>query len=209
MSNRFPNSFVLLFCLLILFALASYIIPAGSYDRIIDSETGVTYVLPGSYQRIAKTPVAIFDIFKAIPAGMVDASDIIIFVLITGGSFGIIQATGTINRLISAVSRRFIRRERLLIAIIMGIFSLAGAIFGFAEEVLPLYIFIIPLALAMGFDTITGTSLILVGTGAGFAAGFLNPFTTGIAQGVAELPLFSGIVFRLITYLLLVGASVL
>lgn len=209
MKDRFPNSFVLLFYLLIFFALASYIIPAGVYERVIDPATGVTYVIPGSYQRIDKSPVAIFDIFKAIPAGMVDASDIIIFVLITGGSFGIIQATGTINRLISAVTRRFIRRERLLVALVMFIFSLAGAIFGSAEEVLPLYIVIIPLAISLGFDSITGTALVLVGTGSGFAAGFLNPFTTGIAQGVAELPLFSGMLFRLICYVLLLGSAIL
>ncbi|MTI96473.1 MAG: YfcC family protein [Firmicutes bacterium] len=206
--NRFPNSFVLLFYLLLLFALATYLVPAGTYERQIDPETGVTYVIPDSYSRQVNTPVSFFDVFKAIPAGMMNAGNIIVFVLITGGSFGIIQATGTINRTISSVARRFSNREKALIPIIMFVFSLAGAIFGFAEEVLPLYIFFISLAITVGFDTITGTAMILVGTGAGFAAGFLNPFTTGIAQNISELPLFSGLALRLICYVLLLGSAI-
>jgi uncharacterized ion transporter superfamily protein YfcC len=101
------------------------------------------------------------------------------------------------------------KKEKRLIPIIMILFSLAGAVFGTAEEALPLYPIFIALALALGFDRITGVALVLLGTGAGFVAGFLNPFTVGIAQEISELPLFSGIGFRIIAYFIFVATAII
>ena len=100
-------------------------------------------------------------------------------------------------------------REKLIIPILMIVFSLAGAILGSAEELLPFYPIVISLALALEFDTITGTSIVLLGAGAGFAGAFLNPFTVGIAQGIAGLPLFSGLWFRVVAYLLILGVAII
>jgi len=209
MKAKLPNTYVLLFLIMIFLGLASYIIPAGNFERQLDTATGITYVVPESYKEINRTPVSLFDLFKAIPEGMMQASDIIIFVLLTGGSFGIINATGVINTLIGNVVKVYMGKEKKIIPIVMIMFSLAGAVFGTAEEALPLYPMFITLALALGFDNITGVAMVLIGTGAGFVAGFLNPFTTGIAQSVSGLPLFSGMSLRIIAYIIFVSTSII
>lgn len=208
MKFRIPNSYVLLFGIIVILGFLSYIIPAGRYQRQLDPEMGFEYVVADSYVEIDRTPVTLFDLFKAIPAGMMDASDIIIFVLIAGGSFGIIQATGTVNYGIASVVKRFSGKEKKVIILVMVILSLAGAIFGTAEEALVLYPMLISLSIALGFDRMTGVAMGLLGTGSGFVAGFLNPFTTGVAQQIVELPLFSGIVFRMLAYILFVSTSI-
>ncbi|WP_026894477.1 YfcC family protein [Clostridiisalibacter paucivorans] len=209
MKGKIPNSYVLLFFIIIILGLASYVIPAGNFARQIDVDTGISYVIPDSYRLVERTPVSIFDLFKAIPDGMIQAGDIIIFVLITGGSFGIIQATGTINAIISNVVKKYVGKEKKVIPIVMIIFSIAGAVFGTAEEALPLYPMLVALSLALGFDRMTGVAMGLLGAGAGFVAGFLNPFTTGIAQGVSELPLFSGMFLRGIAYVIFLSTAII
>lgn len=209
MFKRIPNSYVLLFYIIIFLGIASYIIPAGIYDREIDKLTGINYVVPNSYHAIENTPVSIFDIFKAIPDGMMGASDIIIFVLMVGGCLGIIQATGTTDALIISLAKKYDGNEKTIIILIMTLFSLSGSVLGTAEEALPLYPIIISLSLTMGFDKLTGVAMVLLGTGAGFAAGVLNPFTTGIAQSVSELPLFSGIGLRIIAHIIFLSSAII
>jgi len=206
--KKIPGSYVLLFYIIVVLGIASYFIPAGTYDREIDTDKGISYVVPDSYKSVENTPVSIFDIFKSIPEGMMEASDIIIFVLIIGGAFGVIQSTGTTDALIGNLVRKSLGNEKTIVAIIMTLFSLSGALFGTAEEALPFYPLIICFSLAMGYDKITGVAMVLLGTGTGFAAGFLNPFTTGIAQNVSELPLYSGIVLRVITNVIFLGTSI-
>jgi uncharacterized ion transporter superfamily protein YfcC len=209
MKLRLPDSYVLIIVIIVVLGLSSFFIPSGSFDRYVDAESGITYVIPESYRVIEKTYISLFDFVKAIPEGMMQASNIIIFVLLTGGSFGIINATGTINTVVNKMVQIYGKKEKRLIPIIMILFSLAGAVFGTAEEALPLYPIFIALALALGFDRITGVALVLLGTGAGFVAGFLNPFTVGIAQEISELPLFSGIGFRIIAYFIFVATAII
>ena len=154
-------------------------------------------------------PVSPFGLFESIPKGMVQAGLIIFFVLMIGGAFGIIQSTGTIDAGIGTVVKAMAGKEKLIIPIVMFIFSLAGAILGIAEEVLPFYPIMIALALALGFDSITGTAMVLLGAGAGFAGAFANPFTIGIAQGISGLPLFSGFAFRVVTYVIILGVTII
>jgi len=209
MSKRIPNTYVLLFLIIILIGIMSYIIPSGSFDRYIDSETGISYVVPNSYEQMPKSYLSVFKIFESIPEGMMQAGNIIIFVLIAGGSFGIIQSTGTINRIIENIVVRYGGKEKKIIPLVMIIFSLAGAVFGTAEEALPFYPLFISLSLALGFDRLTGVAMVLLGTGSGFVAGFLNPFTTGIAQNISQLPLFSGMYLRIIAYIVFVSTSII
>ncbi|MBS4535774.1 YfcC family protein [Clostridium sp. D2Q-14] len=209
MTNRIPNSYVLLFIIIIIMGLMSYIIPSGTYERYIDEETGITYVVPDSYTRTEKSSLSVFDIFNSIPEGMMQSGNIIVFVLIAGGSLGIINATGTINRIIKDIVIRYKGKEKNVIPLIMIAFSLAGTVFGTAEEALPFYTMIISLSLALGFDKLTGVVMILLGTGSGFVAGVLNPFTTGIAQNVSELPLFSGISIRIISYVVFLSTAII
>jgi len=205
---KVPHTYVLLFMVIIVCAIASYIVPAGVYDRVKDPDTGRTIVDPGSFHRVDQTPVGIFDIFLAIPKGMKAASEIIFFIFIVGGAFGIIQATGFVEAAIGRAVLSLEGKEKLLIPLTMAIFSIGGATFGMAEETLVFVPIGIALARALGFDTITGTAMVALGAASGFTGGWMNPFTVGVAQGIAHLPLFSGFGFRFIAYLVILGTAI-
>lgn len=209
MKRRHLDTYVVLLLIILFTALASFFIPSGVYQRYVDGATGIEYVVPDSFILIEKVNLSLLDFMKVIPDGMMQASEIIIFVLIAGGSLGIINATGTINGFISMVSSKFKRHGSCTILLLMICFSLSGAIFGTAEEALPLYPIVMVLALSLGYDKITGVSIVLLGTGVGFVSGFLNPFTVGIAQKISGLPLFSGMTYRLLVYILFLTVTIL
>ncbi|ACB85425.1 YfcC family protein [Natranaerobius thermophilus] len=208
MKIKVPHTYVLLFVIICITAALTYVIPAGEFQREIDPETDREIVIPGSYETVESDPISPFGIFESIHQGMDEVGFIIFFVLIIGGSFKMIRATGTIDATIGAIVKKAAGKEKLVIPIIMFVFSLAGAVFGMAEELLPFYPIIIALSIALGFDTITGVAMVLLGAGAGFAGAFMNPFTVGIAQGIAGLPLFSGFAFRLIAYVVILGIAI-
>ena len=205
---RIPHTYALLFFVIILVTALTYVMPAGEFDRAEDAATGRIFVVSGSFHEVESNPISFFDMFKAIPKGMEKAGYIIFFVFMIGGAFGIINSTGAINSGIGKVVNSMKGREKLVIPVVMIIFSLAGAILGAAEEMLPFYPIVISLAIALGFDSMTGTAMVLIGAGSGFAGAFLNPFTIGISQGIAGLPLFSGIGFRLVAYVIIVTITI-
>lgn len=209
MKLKIPDTYTLIFVIILILGLASNFIPAGNYERHIDSITGIEYVVPGSYETVEKTIVSPFKVFEAIPQGIIEAADIIAFVFITGGSLGIIQSTGIVNALLGVMLRKYSGKEKMIIPIVMILFSLDGAITGAAEELLPFCPIFVVLAVRLGYDSITGLAMVLIGAIAGFATGFLNPFTTGIAQGFAKLPLFSGIIYRLICYVIIITVTII
>ena len=209
MKFKIPHTYVLLFILIVIVAVLTHVIPAGVYDRAEDPETGRIFVVPDSYHEVERSPVGFFGIFKAIPTAMTEVGYIIFFVLLIGGAFGMINGTGAINAGIGSIVQKSSGSGKVMIPVVMFVFSLAGAILGSAEEMLPFYPIIISLALALGFDSIVGTALVLVGAGAGFAGAFLNPFTIGIAQGISGLPYPSGAWLRLIAYAVLLIASII
>ncbi|MCM3674498.1 C4-dicarboxylate ABC transporter permease [Peribacillus simplex] len=206
-KERKINVFVLLLCILAIATLFTYILPAGEYSRI--EADGRTTVDANSFKWIESAPVELFDMIKAIHTGMVEAGNIIFFLLIIGGFFGVLRATGTVDVLIATMARKLATREKLLIPVVMLFFAVGGSLMGMAEETLAYLPLIIPLALALGFDTITGTAIVIVGALSGFTTAIMNPFTVGLAQGIAELPMFSGIGLRLILFIIVYLVSVL
>src|SRR5699024_3870900 len=122
------------------------------------------------------------------------------FIFIVGGAFGIVNATRAIEVGLSTVAKKMSGRELLIIPAVMTLFALGGATFGMAEETIPFILILVPLALKLGFDSMVGVAMVLVGVYEGFTAAFLNPFTVGVAQGIVELPLFSGMGFRMIVW---------
>lgn len=206
-KERKINVFVLLLCILAIATLFTYIFPAGEYARI--EADGRTTVDASSFKWIESAPVGMFDMIKAIHTGMVEAGNIIFFLLIIGGFFGVLRATGTVDVLIATMARKLATREKLLIPVVMLFFAVGGSLMGMAEETLAYLPLIIPLALALGFDTITGTAIVIVGALSGFTTAIMNPFTVGLAQGIAELPMFSGIGLRLILFFIVYIVSVL
>ncbi|MCM2532817.1 C4-dicarboxylate ABC transporter permease [Neobacillus pocheonensis] len=205
--ERKVNIFVLLFCILAIATLLTYILPAGEYTQI--QANGRTTINPDSFKWIKSAPVGLFDMIKAVHTGMVEAGNIIFFILIIGGFFGVLRATGTIDALIATMARKLSKREKLLIPVVMLVFAVGGSLMGMAEETLAYVPLVIPLALALGFDTITGTAIVIVGALSGFTTAIMNPFTVGIAQGIAELPMFSGMGFRLVLFVIVYPVSVL
>lgn len=209
MKINIPHSYVLIFIILIIVSLMTYFVPAGEYERIVDFQNGIERVDPASFHLIESSPVSFFEFFKGIYEGMIDSANIIFFVLIIAGVFNIIMATGIINQGINALLKYFKGKEKFIIPILIFVFSLAGAVLGVSEEILPFYPMLISLAVLVGFDNITGTAIGLLGVTSGFAAGFLNPFTVAIAQDIAELPLFSGFTYRVIIYIIFVGTAII
>lgn len=205
---EFPHVFIILFGLIVLVALTTYIIPAGEYDRVENAD-GRTVVVDGTYHLVESNPTSFFGIFKAVHEGMVQGSSIIFFILIVGGAFGILSKTNAIEGTLGSLSRKMAGKEIYLIPVIMIFFALAGATFGMAEETIPFILILVPLAIRMGFDSMVGTAIVFVGAYTGFGAAFLNPFTVGVAQGIAELPLFSGLGVRIIVWVLFVTISII
>ena len=213
---RAPDTTLILFGIIVLAAVLTWIVPPGQFARTEIEVEGVgtrEVVVPGSYERIERTgegagarlvhTVAL--VFQAPILGFIDddAAPIIAFVLLVGGAFAVLTATGAVDaalrRTIHAAGRsRAV--DALLIPLFMALFSLGGAVFGMSEETIPFVLIFVPLALALGYDAITGAAIPFLGGAAGFAAATLNPFTVGVAQGIAGVPLFSGFGFRAVLW---------
>jgi uncharacterized ion transporter superfamily protein YfcC len=203
---RVPHTFVLLFALIAVAAIATHIIPAGSYDRI--DQEGRQLVVPGSWHRVPSNPAGPGEVFLAFPRGLVEAAPIVIYIFLIGGAFGVVNATGAIEAGIALVVRAARGRGLWALALLMVLFSVGGGTIGLAEETLPFLPALVLLARRLGYDAVTGCAVALVGAGAGFAGAFLNPFTVGVAQGIAGLPLFSGMGYRLVVWLVVTALAV-
>ncbi|MBS5549426.1 MAG: YfcC family protein [Oscillospiraceae bacterium] len=205
-----PDAYVMLFILALVFAILSYIVPPGEYARITDEATGRTVVDPTSFQYLeSKTPISVFSFFKAFFTAFTSMADMIFFTLIISGAFQIIRATGAIDAGIAALTRKVRGVEIVAIPILVICFSLFGCFMGSAEEMLPFYPMVISLCLALGFDSLTGVAIVLCGAGAGFAGAMMNPFTIGVAHGIAGLPAFSGLGYRAVIYVTMVIATII
>ena len=209
---RAPDTALVIFSIVVAAAILTWIVPPGTYDRAEMTVPGVgarEVVVPGTFQTVEREARGVFGalvhstgmVFKAPILGFTDpeVAPIIAFVLLIGGAFAVLQRTGAVDaalrRLVQA-SRASRTLELLLLPVFMTLFSLGGAVFGMAEETVPFVLIFVPLALALGYDSITGAAIPFVGSAAGFAAAFFNPFTVGVAQGIAGLPPFSGAGFR-------------
>ena len=200
------NAFVLLFVVLIIMAAFSYFLPAGQYDReIVD---GREVVVQGTYEMVERTPVGLFDLFTSIHEGLVEAAPIVFYIIIIGGMVNIMNSTGALNGLLSITAEKLAKRRLAFIAILMLLFALGGSFIGMAEESLMYLPIIIPFALALGFDVFTGCAIVLMGMSIGFTTAIMNPFTIGIAQSVAELPMFSGLALRIGLFIVFYIAAV-
>lgn len=193
---KVPHTYVIIFAFIIVAAILTHIIPAGQYDRY-ENSSGTTVVDAESYRVVEGNPAGFMDIFEAIPSGLTAQASLVFFVLIVGGAFQIMTGTGAIDTLITKMAQKLVGKEFLLIPIFVITFSAASAVMGITNECLVFVPIGIMIARKMGYDTIVGTAMVTMGTAAGFNAGPLNPWNVGIAQGIAELPLYSGFGLRL------------
>lgn len=206
-DKKLPDAYVILFGILIIAALLTYIIPAGTFERQ-EAENGASIIVPNSYQTIEQQPVNVVDIFRSIQDGMIGGAGLIFLVLIIGGAFAVIEKTGAINAIILKTIDKTRNKEWLLIIMVAALFSVFGGLGIIVNAVIAFIPIGIILARAMKMDAIVGISIIYLGAYSGFAVGFLDPATTGFAQQIAELPLFSGLGFRLVIYATVVIATI-
>lgn len=209
--KRIPHTFTIVFALIVLAAVMTWFIPAGEFLR--ETVNGREVVVNDSFHYVDHAPQT-WQIFSALFNGFVDKADIIIFILMVGGAFWILNNSHAIDvgvmsflRRIRLLSRyKLIQKlgvENIIITLVMIMFSLFGAIFGMSEETIAFVVVFIPLAIQMGYDSIVGVCMCYVAAHVGFAGAMLNPFTIGIAQGIADLPLFSGFEYRVFCWAVL------
>jgi len=206
-SFKLPHTLVLIYLIVLIMYALTWVVPSGSFQRVEKSVEGTVrqVTVPGTFTYSAKKAVSPSILLTAPVRGFQDGVLIIAFLFIIGGAFAVIQETGTIDLAIRRLAAGFARRPALrglVIPVIMTVFSLAGSIFGMCEETIPFIMVFIPLAMSMGYDSIVGVAIPFLGAAAGFAAAFFNPFTVGIAQGLSDLPLYSGLTYRLISWVL-------
>lgn len=211
MKLRFPHTYVIIFSLIILSAVLTWLLPGGDYVEEIKVVDG-NEVKQLVFQPVDSQPQT-WQVFAAMFKGFDRQAGIIVFILMIGGAFWIMNSTKALDvgiisfiRATRGLERFWIFRkigvDNVVIVLIMLMFSLFGAIFGMSEETIAFVIILVPLAISMGYDSIVGISMCYLGAHIGFAGAMLNPFTIGIAQGIAELPLFSGLEYRFVCWVL-------
>ena len=192
--KKFPNTYVIIAALIVLCAVLTWFVPGGTY---VTGEDGTL-----SYERVEAAPQT-WQVFSAVYHGFVKQAGIIIFILVVGGAFWLLNATGAVTAGISRFIARVGRRDKWVLVAITVLFSLAGAVFGMSEETIPFVGIVVPLVVSMGYDALMGMLIVYVASNIGFSAAFLNPFTVGIAQDMAGLPLFSGMGYRVFCWAVL------
>jgi uncharacterized ion transporter superfamily protein YfcC len=202
---RFPSAFTILFGLIVLVAVLTWIIPAGQYQRVPSEILGKDVPLAGSYAPTDANPQGVFDVILAPIAGFYDpvaytanAIDVSLFVLIIGGFIGVVTTSGAIDAGIARAMVRLKGRESWMIPFLMALFALGGTTYGMAEETLAFYVLLIPVMIAAKFDALTAVAVILLGAGVGVLGSTINAFSTVIASDAAGVNFADGLVLRLI-----------
>jgi uncharacterized ion transporter superfamily protein YfcC len=221
-KSRFtlPSAYTILFALIVLVAIATWIIPAGVYNLNANGEP-----VPGTYHEVASQPAHILRDSLTAPINglygienakgninyynsgtLFGAIDIALFILVIGGFLGVTMKTGAIETGIGSLVERMRGKERLMIPVLMCVFALGGTTFGMAEESLAFYALVITVMIAAGYDALTGAAIVLLGCGIGVLGSTVNPFATGIASGIAGISISDGIVGRLV--ILIAGLAI-
>ena len=184
---KVPNTYVIIAVIIALCAVLTWFVPGGQYVKADDGTL--------SYEAVDSVPQT-WQVLSAVYHGFVKQAGIIVFILVVGGAFWLLNATGAVEAGIQRFIDRIGKRDILVLVALTVLFSLAGAVFGMSEETIPFVGIVVPLVVSMGYDAFMGMLVVYVASNVGFSSAFLNPFTVGIAQGMADLPLFSGMGYR-------------
>jgi len=203
-----PHVFIILFAFAAIIALLTHIIPAGEFSKIA-GPSGRMMIDPASFHLIEGNPIGLLDLFVAIPKGFVQAGWVVVLTFCVGGGFTVVRKTGIIEIAVGGLAKKFSKKGIIIIPILMITFAMIDAFIGMPELCLVYVPIILPLALALGFDSITAAAIALIGSAAGFTAALTNPFTIVIAQKIAGLPLYSGMKFRIVTLIVMTTIGIL
>ena len=204
---KVPHTLVLLFTMMVLALISTYILTQGEFDRQEDDH-GHTVVVPGTYHHLEQKDILKpWHLFTVIPRAFEETQGIIFFVFIIGGALAVIRATGVIDSFMGRLISKYGNKPYMLMFSTMFVFSIASSTLGMAEEFIPFVPILLMLCIALNFDRITAIGIMVIGYGIGYGVAALNPFTVMVAQEVAQLNPTSGIGYRLVLFLpfLLVG----
>lgn len=205
MQLRIPHPIALLVSCILLAAAATWILPAGRYERHHDEATGRDIVIPGTYARVASAPVGGFRALVSIPRGIGAAADVVAFVFLVGGAFAVVEQTGALRRALRRLIGAVGGRQVLVIPVICLAFALAGALENMQEEIIAFVPLLLLLVRGLGFDALTACAMSVGAAAVGSSFSPVNPFQVIIAQKVAQLPAGSGASFRLVVLVLALG----
>lgn len=215
---KVPHVYAIIFALMVIFAVLTWIVPSGSYQR--QEVNGREVTVAGTYEQSEKTYIdeetgdevdlrqGVFDVLQAPTRGIQEAIEVVAFILIVGGSFQVITKTGAITSGMGRVVCRFKNKDILIIPIAMVLFALGGTSFGMAEETLPFFAIFMPIMMAMGFDSMTAFMVVFVGARTGYIASTINPFNVLIAQGILGIQGNPQLWLRMIAWVVLTAVAI-
>ena len=203
-----PSPIIILVCVIVLCALASYVIPAGVYDRVKDVHTGKMVVNPSTFHYVAQKPTGFLDFFTSINKGFKGGISIIAFLFMVGGSLNILAKTGAIIAGLSTLVKKMRNHSILLIPVLMTTLATFSTLAGCNEEYLAFTPLVVSVALALGFDSLTALGMLFCSVAAGYGAGCTQPFSVGVAQGIAGVPIFSALPYRVGIFVVLLVLNI-
>lgn len=202
------HSIALLFFMIIAAGVLTHLIPAGCYEQM--EIAGRMVVDPDSFRFIDADPAGVMDIFVSIPSGMMQAANMMIMAMLVGGGMECVQESGALNIGISRVIKKVgMKRGNLILIILFYIFAFMGGFLGFVEGAMPFIPIAISIAIGLGYDSLVGVAIAMVGSITGFACGPTNAYTVGVSQSIAGLPIYSGIELRIIVFVVIPAVSLI
>jgi len=199
-AKELPHIFVILFSVIVLATIATYFIPAGKYERVMDPVLKRMVIDPTSFKYIPATPVGFFDMFVSIELGLIEAANISFLIFAAFSCLFLLEKTGSIDAAIALMVNRTKKNPQFatgIIIVLMVMLSVWGSTGTLSyEEIIAFSPIFVALSLALGYDALVGIGISVVPVGVGFASATVNPFTIGVAQAIAELPMFSGLAYR-------------
>ncbi|MDD6042934.1 MAG: AbgT family transporter [Eubacteriaceae bacterium] len=202
-----PHIYVILFGIIVLCTILTWIVPAGNFDRI-ENEAGRMVVVAGTWHAVDATPVGPFKMFMCIFDGACDAASIAMFVFIAFASVSFVTKSGAFDGLVVALMKVFKGNSSLIvIPIFMALFGLGSSTVGMFEEWLAFIPIFAAIFIGLGYDAIVGLAVVALGAGMGFSGATLNPFTVGVAQGIAEVDYMHGVGFRILCHVAMLAVA--
>jgi uncharacterized ion transporter superfamily protein YfcC len=211
-KREFPHVFVILLTIMLIVTVLTYVVPAGKYERVLDEATDKMVIDPDSFRYIDKTPVNLFNMFVSLVEGLIEASNITFLIFSAISCLHLIEKTGALDASIAVMVKKTQSNSKystVLIIIIMAVLAAWGSTGTMSyEEIVAFIPIFLSLSLALGYDSLVAIGISLLPVSVGFSSATVNPFSIGVAQTIAELPLFSGIEYRIFILVIMTAFTI-
>lgn len=211
-KREMPHIFVILLIIIVLATICTWIVPAGTYDRILDEASGREIIDPNSFHYVEQTPVGPFEMFVSIEEGLIEAANITFLIFCAFSSLYLLEQTGAIDAAIALMVRKTRKHPKyanIIIVLCMVILAIWGSTGTMSyEEIIAFIPIFVAVAIALGYDAMVGVAISVIPVGVGFASATVNPFTIGVAQTIAELPMFSGLGYRILILSVMIAITI-